>query len=116
VSHGIKPGKAYGSGTVRPRYEAGAVVGDHPRTGTAYDKWHLIGGDVSVLMHMTVVSSNRGVPALPARGLWRSVALSSADTLGADHVVVRPDGFIAAVRDDASVDAMLRELCSHMCV
>jgi len=116
VSHGIKPGKAYGSGTARPRYEAGAVVGDHPRTGTVYDKWHLIGGDASALTHMTVVSSNRGVPALPARGLWRSVALSSADSLGADHVVVRPDGFIAAVCDDASVDAMLRELCSRMCV
>lgn len=92
------------------------MVGDHPRAGTVFDKWHLIGGDASVLTHMTVVSSNGRGPALPARGLWRSVALSLADALGADHVVVRPDGFIAAVCDDASVDAMLRELCSRMCV
>lgn len=92
------------------------MVGDHPRAGTVFDKWHLIGGDASVLTHMTVVSSNGRGPALPARGLWCSVALSSADALGADHVVVRPDGFIAAVCDDASVDAMLRELCSRMCV
>ena len=27
VSHGIKPGKGYGSGTARPRYEDGAVAG-----------------------------------------------------------------------------------------
>ena len=34
--------------------------------------------------------------------------------LGVDHVVVRPDGFIAAACDDASIDTVLRELCLRM--
>jgi hypothetical protein len=114
VSHGIKPGKSYGSGTARPRYEAGAVAGDHPRTGTVFDMWHLIGGDAEALTHMTVVSSNGRTPALPARGLWRSVALSPMETMEADHVVVRPDGFMAAICDDAAIDATLPDLCTRM--
>ena len=114
VSHGIKPGTSYGSGTARPRYEAGAVAGDHPRTGTVFDMWHLIGGDAAALTHMTVVSSNGRTPALPTRGLWRSVALSPMETMGADHVVVRPDGFMAAICDDASIDVTLRDLCARM--
>jgi 3-(3-hydroxy-phenyl)propionate hydroxylase len=114
VSHGIKPGKSYGSGTARPRYEAGAVAGDHPRTGTVFDMWHLIGGDAEALTHMTVVSANDRTPALPVRGLWRSVALSPMETLGADHVVVRPDGFMAAICDDAAIDATLPDLCTRM--
>ena len=63
---------------------------------------------------MTVVSSNGCEAAVPSRGLWRSVALSPADTMGVDHVVVRPDGFIAAACDDASIEAVLRELCLRM--
>jgi hypothetical protein len=77
--------------------------------------WHLIGGDPQALTHMTVVSSNRKPPELPSRGLWRSVALSPAETMGVDHVVVRPDGFIAAACDDASIDGVLRDLRSRMC-
>ena len=114
VSHGIKPGKGYGAGTARPRYASGAVVGVHPRVGTAFDAWHLIDDDARVLSHMTVVSSNGRVPTLPSRGLWRSLALSPTDTMGVDHVVVRPDGFIAAACDDVSIDDVLRQLCSHM--
>jgi hypothetical protein len=76
--------------------------------------WHLIGGDAEALTHMTVVSSNGRTPVLPARGLWRSVALSPMETMGADHIVVRPDGFMAVVCDDASIDDALRELCARM--
>ena len=115
VSHGIKPGKGYGSGTARPRYEDGAVAGDHARTGTVFDMWHLIGDDPRALTHMAVVSSNGRVPEMPKRGLWRSIELSPMETMGVDHVVVRPDGFIAAACDDTSVDAVLRELCARMC-
>jgi hypothetical protein len=114
MSHGIKPGKGYGSGTARPRYESGVVVGDHPRVGTAFDAWHLSGDDACALSHMTVVSSNGRVPTLPSRGLWRSVALSPANTMGVDHVVVRPDGFVAAACDDAAIDDALRALCLRM--
>jgi len=114
VSHGVKPGKGYGSGTARPRYEDGAVIADHPRAGTAFDMWHLIGGDPQALTHVSVVSSNGTRPELPSRGLWRSVALSPAETMGVDHVVVRPDGFIAAACDGASIDGVLRDLCSRM--
>ncbi len=114
VSHGIKPGKGYGGGTARPRYGNGAVVEGHSRVGTAFDAWHLIGDGADALTHMTVVSSNGCEAAVPSRGLWRSVALSPADTMGVDHVVVRPDGFIAAACDDASIDAVLRELCLRM--
>lgn len=114
VSHGIKPGKAYGSGTARPRYEDGAVAGDHPRTGTVFDMWHLIGDHPQALTHMSLVSSNSRAPELPHRGLWRSVALSPMETMGVDHVVVRPDGFIAAACDDASIDSVLSELCLRM--
>jgi len=35
--------------------------------------------------------------------------------MGVDHVVVRPDGFIAAACDDSSIDDVLRELCVRMC-
>ena len=114
VSHGVKPGKGYGSGTARPRYEDGAVVGDHPRTGTVFDMWHRIDDDARALTHVAVVSANGRAPALPSRGLWRAVPLSPMETMGADHVVVRPDGFIASVCDDASIDGVLRELCVRM--
>jgi hypothetical protein len=36
------------------------------------------------------------------------------ETMGADHVVVRPDGFMAAICDDASIDVALRDLCARM--
>ena len=114
VSHGVKPGKGYGSGTARPRYEDGAVVGDHPRTGTVFDMWHRIDDDARALTHVAVVSANGRAPTLPSRGLWRSVPLSPMETMGADHVVVRPDGFIASVCDNASIDGVLRELCVRM--
>jgi hypothetical protein len=32
----------------------------------------------------------------------------------ADHVVVRPDGFMAAICDDAAIDATLPDLCTRM--
>ena len=115
MSHGIKPGRAYGSGTARPRYEDGAVVGGHPRVGTVFDMWHLIGDDPQALTHMTIVSSNGKRPDVPTRGLWRSVDLPRSETMGVDHVLVRPDGFIAAACDAASIDGVLRELRSRMC-
>ena len=117
VSHGIRPGRGYGGGTSRPRYEDGVVVtGEHPRTGTVYDMWHLLADDPRALTHMTVVSSGGRSPNLPGRGLWRSIELSPMETMGADHVVVRPDGFIAAVCNDASIDAVLSELCVRLAV
>ncbi len=115
VSHGVRPGRGYGGATPRPRYEDGVVVGDHARTGTVFDSWHRIADDVRVLTHMTVASTQGRAPALPSRGLWRSVELSPMETMGADHVVVRPDGFIAANCDDASIDAVLADLCRRMC-
>lgn len=113
VSHGINPGKGYGGDTPRPRYEDGVVAGDHPRTGTVFDAWNLVGGE-SALTHMTVVSSNGRPPVLPARGLWRAESLAPRDTMGVEHVVVRPDGVIATASDDASIEENLRELCSRM--
>jgi 3-(3-hydroxy-phenyl)propionate hydroxylase len=115
VSHGVRPGKGYGGATPRPRYEEGIVVGDHPRVGTVFDEWHLIAGDARAMTHMAVVGTGGQTPALPSRGKWRAVELSPKETLGADHVVVRPDGFIAAICDAASIDAVLGDLCQRLC-
>ena len=115
VSHGIKPGRGYGGDKRRPRYMEGVVVGDHPRVGTVFDAWHRIANDATALTHMTIATASDFVPRLPGRGVWRTVDVTREEAMGSDHVVVRPDGFIAAICDDASINGVLHNLCDRLC-
>lgn len=113
-SHGIEPSSRYGGDGPRPRYTHGVVVGDHPRVGSVYGSWYAVVRSVPTSPEMMVLSRDSiPAPRLPEAG-WVQVVVDEALTYGADHVVVRPDGYVAAVCDMASIDGTLRELESRI--
>lgn len=114
-SHGLTPGAGYGSDRARPCYRSGVRAGDHPRVGTPFMHWHDIVPSVPVGPEMVVVSSMSKPPAvseLPGR--WIVQQLDRASLYDADHVVVRPDGYVAAVCADADLPATLDELVRRL--
>lgn len=114
-SHGLAPGAGYGSNRDRPRYRCGVVVGDHSRVGTPFMEWHAVAPRVPVGPEMVVVSatpSPQSVAGMPGR--WVAAHLDRASLFGADHVVVRPDGYVAAVCSDADLRATLDELVRRL--
>lgn len=109
-SHGIESSSRYGGGGPRPKYSHGVVNGDHPRVGTVYGSWFAVVGSVPVSPEMMVLSRESiPAPRLPEAG-WTHRHVDDIATYGADHVVVRPDGYIAAVCETARIDEVIRNL------
>ena len=115
ASHGITPRATYG-GTRRPDgYREGVVSGVHRKAGRPYPWWHLVADSIPVGPAMTVVSSVGPDVDLPGSGgPWRSVVLGREKTFGADYVVVRPDGWVAAVCDSPDLDQTLAALVERL--
>jgi hypothetical protein len=87
------------------------VVGDHPRVGTPFAHWHAVVPHVPAGPQMLLVSAvpaPESVAGLP--GEWGCVNLDRGSLFDADHVVVRPDGYVAAVCDHADLAATLAAL------
>lgn len=109
-SHGIEPSSRYGGDGPRPRYSHGVVSGDHRRVGTVYGSWHAIVESIPAPPDMIVLSRIPiPAPCLPERG-WVHRHVEDLFTYGADHVVVRPDGYIAAICENSRIDAVIRDL------
>lgn len=114
-SHGLTPGAGYGSDRGRPRYRQGVVAGDHPRVGTPFMEWHAVASSVPVGPEMVVVSSTSSPPSVSGLpGRWAVEHLDRAALYGADHVVVRPDGYVAAVCSDADLRSTLDDLVGRL--
>lgn len=110
-SYGIVPRGPYGSDLPQPRYSSGVRWGEHPRTGKPYASWHKIVDGVPPSPAMIVVSSVDLPIPLPSSGRpWRAVSLDRAATLDADHLVVRPDGWVAAVCSSAELAQAVADL------
>lgn len=111
VSHGIVPRGGYGGDRPLPRYSSGIVWGDHPKVGTPYQWWHLIADGIPSTPVMTVVSSVPLSVSLPTTGRpWRAAQLDRPRMFDADHVIVRPDGWVAAVCSEAELSQALADL------
>ena len=115
ASHGITPRSTYG-GERRPEgYRDGIVWGDHARTGRPYPWWHQVADAVPTGPAMTVVSADGAQVGLPpGTGQWRSVSGGRDITFGADHVVVRPDGWVAAVCGSGEIGQALADLAGRL--
>lgn len=113
-SHGIEPSSRYGGDGPRPKYGHGVVTGEHPRVGTVYRSWHAVVRSIPTPPEMLVLTrSSVPAPGLPAVG-WSHRHVDDSATYGADHVVVRPDGYIAAICDAVSIDHVIDDLASRI--
>lgn len=111
VSHGISPRDGYGGQRERPRFTTGAVVGTHPRCGTFFNSWHEVTVRRPSAAEMVLVSSIPTSVSPPSwAGPWRVTRLDSDKTYGADHVIVRPDGYVAAVCSKEELNVTLESL------
>ena len=115
VGYSITPGAGYGSDRRRPQYRTGAVIGHHPRVGTQFPNWHAVAPPASPGPQMLLASVSPD-PAVVAnmRCPWLTAALDRDSLFGADHVVVRPDGYVAAVCDDAELPTALAALTQRL--
>ena len=116
VSHGIAPREGYGGSHRINGYGTGVVVGDHPRVGRPFRDWHEIVISLPVDDSMVIASSVPVTTPLPVRGRWTLVQAGRKILFGADHVIVRPDGWVAAVCGDAELAQVLRELEGRLAV
>jgi len=116
TSHGIAPREGYGASRARLGYSDGVVVAGPKPVGRPFQHWHLV-GPVSFDAAMTIVSSVPiGDLRLPAAGAWRVVERDRETTLGVDHVVVRPDGWVAAACSSAELPQVLERLAERLAV
>lgn len=114
-SHGIAPRDGYGSRRERARFTNGAVAGNHPRVGTFFNSWHDLAPHIPIGADMVLVSSTSKSPAIPPwKGPWSTARLERDKTFGMDHVVVRPDGCIAAACAESELDGVLDSLARAM--
>lgn len=110
-SHGIAPREGYGGQRDRPRYTTGAIVGDHPRVGMFYNYWHDVVAPPPIGPDMVLVSRPSAGATRPEWvGPWITATLDGDKTYGADHVIVRPDGYVAAVCDSRDLKGTLDSL------
>jgi FAD binding domain len=114
VSHGITPHGGYGGGRQINGYIEGIVTGSHPRVGRPYRNWHEAVPAPPVNEAMIVASSVPVPVPLPTRGRWTSVSLDRELLFDSDHVVIRPDGWVAAICSDAELPQVLRELDARL--
>ena len=115
VSHGIVPRDGYGGQRPSPRITDGVVSGEHPRIGRLYPWWHETSQAPPTGPAMVLVSRNDGGTEIPHwSGPWRRVVLDSGRTFDSDYVVVRPDGYVAAVCSDDDLPRILDDLRSSM--
>ena len=110
VSHGITPRSGYGGSRSVNGYDEGIVFGDHPRVGRPFRDWHQVVTSLPVDDSMLLASCVTVTTPLPVRGRWTTVQVGRETLFGADHVVVRPDGWVAAVCGDDELAQALREL------
>ncbi|MBU6315623.1 MAG: hypothetical protein KGR47_03875, partial [Acidobacteria bacterium] len=89
--------------------------GHHPRVGTQFPNWHAVAPPASPGPQMLLASVSPD-PAVVAnmRCPWLTAALDRDSLFGADHVVVRPDGYVAAVCDDAELPTALAALTQRL--
>ena len=114
-SHGITPRSSYSGERPPNRYTDGIVWGDHPRVGLPFGAWDRVADGVPTGPAMTVVSSIATAVPLPRSVRpWRATTLDRPATFDADHVVVRPDGWVAAVCDDAHLTEALAYLDARL--
>ena len=110
-SHGIVPRGNYGGDRPLPRYSSGIVWGNHPKVGTPFPAWHRVADRIPSSPTMTVVSSVVTDVELPTSPRpWRAASLERSAMYDSDHVVIRPDGWVAAVCSSAELGQALRDL------
>jgi hypothetical protein len=115
VSHGIAPRDSYSGDRPPTRYTEGVVWGTHPRVGLPFGAWDQVADGVPTGPAITIVSSSELLVPHPASGRpWRTATLDRAAMFGADHVVVRPDGWVAAVCDAAELPQALADLDARL--
>lgn len=115
ASHGITPRQGYGGARQRTRFSDGFIAGDHRRIGTVYDYWDELVSVYPAPAEMTLVSSVNTEVDLPSTGFgWSKMRVPRDKALDHDHVVVRPDGYIAAVCSNADLPAVLDELVGRL--
>ncbi len=115
VSHGIAPRSSYSGERPPTRYTDGIVWGAHPRAGLPFGAWDQIADGVPTGPAMTIVSSSESpVPPPPSDRPWRTATLERSALFGADHVVVRPDGWVAAVCDAADLPQAVADLDARL--
>ena len=114
ASHGIATRATYG-GRRPDGYHEGVVVGDSTKVGRPYPWWHQVADGIPTSATMTLVSAAGASVELPTTGgPWRRVDVDRTVTFGADFVVVRPDGWVAAVCAADEIDQTLTVLATRL--
>lgn len=115
VSHGITPRETYVGHRMPDGYREGIVVGEHRRVGRPYQWWHLVADGIPSGASMTLVASIDAPVRLPnSGGPWRVAIVDRDKTFDTDYVVVRPDGWVAAVCDAVDLDQTLTDLAGRL--
>lgn len=104
----------YGGRRLPGRYEEGVVVGDDPLVGTLYPYWHQL-KNASVDEFSLLAGKPSNTASLGPVPI-REVVTAESSRLGHDHIVVRPDGYVAAVCRHDEVVRVLQALKSRLYV
>jgi 2-polyprenyl-6-methoxyphenol hydroxylase-like FAD-dependent oxidoreductase len=98
-SHGVNEAAGYGGTRRRFAYEKGVVAGAGEHVGTLYSQWHHF-KDVDPLSFLILQAQDSAgsETAFAQRRIPHELRFVGREmTYGADFVVVRPDGYVAAV-------------------
>lgn len=114
VSHGVSEQAGYGGRRRSARYEHGVIVGDHPNVGAIYAQWHHIVARGALSFHV-ISRRHRGDIKLGLVPIEHH-EVDDAMRYGADHVVIRPDGYVAAVCSDEELDQQVTQIGEKLCL
>jgi len=114
-SHGVNMSAGYGGERLTNAYTDGVLVLGAPQVGTPYPFFHLHANQAHDAFLVI------GAPAHLLPGALGAIPLVSvySDRLAAqghDHVVVRPDGYVAAGSSTDGLDNVLATLRARLCV
>lgn len=111
-SHGVSEAAGYGGTRRRLAFEKGVIAGEGEHVGTLYSQWHRF-GDVDPMCFL-ILHANESAGSEASFARWRipheSRVVGREFTYGADFVVVRPDGYVAATGSTDQCSTSLSEL------